>query len=132
MRNSRILDPESITFYHYLRENFNSESALMNTRFTCNVIHNAKTGCREPKSLFEAKASPMVWDEESAIAIVMHDITQQQTILGLEFADAHKDTVLATISHELRTPLNGILGIIHVMEKRAQDKDTLIDLLEVY
>jgi len=125
LRKSRILDAQSSTFYHYLQENFKSESALMNTRLTCNVIHSAKADCGEPNSLFEAKAFPIMWDEESAIAIVMHDITQQQTILGLQLADAHKDTVLATISHELRTPLNGILGMIQIMEKRVQDKDML-------
>ena len=101
-----------------LKENFDSESALLHTRLSCNLIHSETC-------LFEAKAFPIVWNGESAIAIIMHDITQQQTILGLQLADAHKDTVLATISHELRTPLNGILGMIQVMEKRVQEKDML-------
>jgi len=124
MRNSQISTIQGTTFYQYLKENFDSESALVHTRLSCNLIHNKSS----ENCLFEAKAFPIVWNGESAIAIIMHDITQQQTILGLQLADAHKDTVLATISHELRTPLNGILGMIQIMEKRVQDKDILKNL----
>ncbi len=32
--------------------------------------------------IFEAKAFPIVWDEQPSIALIMHDITQQHTILS--------------------------------------------------
>jgi len=77
------------------------------------------------EQIFEVKAFALTWDSEPAIAIIMHDITQQQTILGLQIADAQKDMVLATVSHELRTPLNGILGMIQIMQKSEKNKNTL-------
>ena len=66
-----------------------------------------------------------VWDEQPAIALILYDVTQQQTILSLRTADAYKDNLLATISHELRTPLNGILGMLQIMQKYVKDKDIL-------
>jgi len=79
----------------------------------------------DEEQIFEVKAFALTWDGEPSIAIIMHDITQQQTILGLQLADAQKDMVLATVSHELRTPLNGILGMIQIMQKNEKDKSTL-------
>jgi len=75
--------------------------------------------------LFEVKAFPIFWDEEPSIALIMHDVTQQHTILSLKIADANKDMVLATVSHELRTPLNGMLGMIQLVQKRVNDKEMM-------
>ena len=76
-------------------------------------------------SIFEAKILHIVWDEQPALALILYDVTQQQTILSLRTADVYKDNLLATISHELRTPLNGILGMLQIMQKYVKDKDIL-------
>ena len=75
--------------------------------------------------VFEAKVLHITWDEQPAIAIILYDVTQQQTILSLKLADAYKDTLLATISHELRTPLNGILGMLQIIQKCVKDAEIL-------
>jgi len=74
---------------------------------------------------FESKIMPLVWDNEPAIAIILHDITEQHTILNLKIADSEKDKIIATVSHELRTPLNCILGMIQIMMKKIHDQEIL-------
>ena len=74
---------------------------------------------------FEVKVLYIVWDEQPALVLVLHDVTQQQTILSYKLADAYKDNLLATISHELRTPLNGILGMLQIMQKYVKDASIL-------
>jgi len=90
-------------------------------RRSCNLIysfHNKVT-------LFEAKIIPTVWDDQNAVAITLHDITEQRTILNLRLADAQKDALLTTVSHELRTPLNGIMGMVQILQKRITDQELL-------
>ena len=82
------------------------------------------------KKRFEIKVLTLSWDKEDAIAVLINDITQQETLISLKVANEHKDMVLATISHELKTPLNGILGIIHVIKKKTTDP-WLIEMLDV-
>jgi len=97
-------------------------------KFSCNLSYTRPHLSPDDSNhiaTFEAGVIPIIWDEQSAIAIILHDITQQQTILSLKVADAQKDALLATVSHELRTPLNGMLGIIQVMQKRIRDKELL-------
>ena len=79
----------------------------------------------EQDQIFEAKVFKIIWDKQPSIAIILHDITQQHTILSLQIADTQKDKVLATVSHELRTPLNGMLGMIQIMQKQIQDQELL-------
>ncbi len=78
------------------------------------------------KRIFETKIMPLVWDKQSAIAIIFHDITEQNTILELKIAaNIHKDRILATVSHELRTPLSCVLGMVEIMESSTKDQETL-------
>jgi len=135
-------DTQKTSLLQFLQRQFgnNNHQAQDDQKYTFNVVY------KKPKSpflqrnllmlntneedfleeqIFEVKAFALTWDNESAIAIIMHDITQQQTIMGLQMADAQKDMVLATVSHELRTPLNGILGMIQVMQKSEKDQKTL-------
>jgi len=66
----------------------------------------------------------LTWDEKPALYIILHDITQQNTILQLKIAANHqKDKILATVSHELRTPLNSMLGMVQIMQERIKDKE---------
>jgi len=75
---------------------------------------------------FEVKVISLIWEEKPAIAIIFHDITQQNTILRLKIAaNIQKDRLLATVSHELRTPLNSILGMIQIMLQATKDADIL-------
>ena len=77
-----------------------------------------------PELSFEVKILPLYWDGKPAIGIILHDVTQQNTILRLKIAaNIQKDRVLATVSHELRTPLNSMLGMIQIMQQLTQDID---------
>jgi len=93
-----------------------------NEKHTCNLKYGKEAA---EKYLFEAKLLPIIWDNQAALAIILHDVTQQRTIMSLQIADSNKDKVLATVSHELRTPLNGILGVVQIMQKRIQDPEIL-------
>jgi len=62
-----------------------------------------------------------MWDDEPCIAVMLRDITEQNTILSLRIADSHKDMMIATVSHELRTPLNGMLGMLRILQRRVKD-----------
>jgi len=78
------------------------------------------------ESIFEAKLVSLFWDEKPAIAIILHDITQQDAIIRLRLsANLQKDRILATVSHELRTPLNSILGMIHIAQQKIKDPEVL-------
>ena len=81
--------------------------------------------------IFEVKVMTLVWDEKPAIGVILHDITQQNTILRLKIAaNIQKDRLLATVSHELRTPLNSMLGMIQVVLQRIKDAD-LVQYLNI-
>jgi len=115
-----------------LEESFNPDRNSYQ-RLSLNLIYHPEsdqnnetnTSTSKKGRLFEAKAFPIQWDGEPSIALIMHDVTQQHTILSLKIADANKDIVLATVSHELRTPLNGMLGMIQLVQKRVNDKEMM-------
>ena len=128
---------ENRTLFTFLQSNHQSlDSALLSTqRASIHITYTQPSQQTENRAsndqsqsnnhIFEAKILHIVWDEQPAIALILYDVTQQQTILSLRTADAYKDTLLATISHELRTPLNGILGMLQIMQKYVKDKDIL-------
>jgi len=120
--------PSKKTLFNILK----SEAIFENRKISYNLVYFDETSSSLPekeKRVFDTKILPLVWDKQSAIAIIFHDITQQNTILELKIAaNIHKDRILATVSHELRTPLNGILGMVEIMESSTQDKTTLSHL----
>lgn len=72
-------------------------------------------------------------DGVRTIAVVVTDLTHEQTERGLRESNRLKDEFLATLSHELRTPLNVILGWTrmllndHLSEKARRHALELID-----
>jgi len=94
---------------------------LLREKCSCNLTYSSHNKI----TLFEAKIIPTVWDDQNAVAITLHDITEQRTILNLRLADAQKDALLTTVSHELRTPLNGIMGMVQVLQKKLVDPELL-------
>ncbi len=72
-------------------------------------------------------------DGVRTIAVVVTDLTHEQTERGLRESNRLKDEFLATLSHELRTPLNVILGWTrmllndHLSEKARKRALELID-----
>ena len=101
---------------------------------TCNVVYkrnrtmHAVTSLDQleqaPEYSFEVRIMPLVWDEKPAIGVILHDITQQNTILRLKIAaNLQKDRILATVSHELRTPLNSMLGMIEILLQQARENE---------
>jgi len=72
------------------------------------------------KQVYQTKILKLFWDQEEANAVIFSDLTQQETILALKVADAHKDKVIATVSHELRSPINAILGCTKILEEMVK------------
>lgn len=111
-------------------------------KFSCNIIYKkphslgiqreyfSQEDQQPEERTFEAQILHVTWDLEPAVAVILHDITQQHTILALKIADENKNNVLSTVSHELRTPLNGMLGMIQLVEKRLQDNE-LVQYLNI-
>ena len=110
---------------HSLLDLLENNLNLMQQKLTINLKYDDNLSQMISGRIFEAKIFSIIWDSEPCIALIMHDITQQQTILSLQLADTNKDKVLATVSHELRTPLNGMLGMIQIMQKRVKDLEML-------
>jgi len=95
---------------------------------SCNLSFKKHSQAEDTNNekIFEARIVPLVWDEQNAIGIILHDVTQQISVIRLKInANKQKDRMLATISHELRTPLNGILGMIQIVEQKTNDQETL-------
>jgi len=120
-----------------------SGSFIPENKFSCNIVYkkSASLGIQREyfsqdeqqnpeERTFEAQILHVTWDCEPAIAVILHDITQQHTILALKIADENKNNVLSTVSHELRTPLNGMLGMIQLVEKRLKDNE-LVQYLNI-
>lgn len=124
-RNETAL--ESATFLSSLEDFLFEESTTMtNQKLSLNLIQPAT------QAVFETKAFQLLWDEEPAVVIMFHDITQQNTILELRLAaNIQKDRILATVSHELRTPLNSILGMINLIQNSIHKDPSTLHYLKV-
>lgn len=75
--------------------------------------------------VFKVKIFPFIWEEYESIGMIMEDLTDKKTIMDLKVADRNQDLLIAIVSHEMRTPLNGMLGLIDIAKKNAQDLGTL-------
>ena len=52
----------------------------------------------------------MTFREKPALALIISDITQRNTIITLQDNNNYKNRLLASVSHELRTPLNASMN----------------------
>ena len=72
-------------------------------------------------------------DRSKGVVSVIDDITNERKAMAemnmaraqAEAANAAKSSFLTNMSHEIRTPLNAIIGLAHLLRKRAQDNDTV-------
>jgi len=119
--SSKDLKPHLLTFLRTQNDQF------MTQKLTCNLRYRKKEDHSQlSERIFEAKIIPLVWDEQPATGLILHDITQQSAIIRLKIAaNLQKDRMLATVSHELRTPLNSILGMIQIAQQKVKDADIL-------
>ncbi|HET8870234.1 MAG TPA: ATP-binding protein, partial [Aquabacterium sp.] len=78
-------------------------------------------------------------DESTGIVVLMADVTEERATLSAlikaresaEAADRAKSEFLANISHEIRTPLNGVIGLTHLLMRKASDPDQLDKLSKI-
>jgi len=75
----------------------------------------------EKQKTFEVILKKIKWDRLDAIAIILNDITYQESLIALKLANSNKDKIIATVSHELRTPLHGIIGLLEISQAKVQD-----------
>jgi len=115
---TNISEPSLMDYLHFTKIDKKSEGHI-----TCFNVENIDE--EDNKISYEVKVFHLDWDGQSAITIMLNDLTQQQTILALKIADENKDRLLATVSHELRTPINGMLGITQIIEQEYEDPKLL-------
>ena len=58
----------------------------------------------------EIKILHMTFREKPALALIISDVTQRNTIITLQDNHNYKNRLLASVSHELRTPLNASIN----------------------
>ena len=104
-------------------------------------IWNGEIYCREEElvrrdgSRFWARMTSTAvapQDHSKGVVSVIDDITNERKALAqmaqaraqAEAANAAKSSFLTNMSHEIRTPLNAIIGLAHLLRKRAQINDT--------
>lgn len=104
-------------------------------------IWDGEIHCREEELL--RRDGSLVWarmtgtavdasDHSKGIVSVIEDITNERRVMRemsmarnlAEAANAAKSSFLTNMSHEIRTPLNAIIGLAHLLRKKAQDNDT--------
>ena len=104
-------------------------------------IWDGEIHCREEELL--RKDGSLVWarmtgtavdasDRSKGIVSVIEDITNERKVLSemalaraqAEAANEAKSSFLTNMSHEIRTPLNAIIGLAHLLRKRARDQDS--------
>lgn len=88
--------------------------------------NDGESEIKENKSyFFDIKIGKISWRNESAILILLNDITYKSKIRSLVTVNEYKDRLLATISHDLRSPLSAISGFFEILKESISDKKCL-------
>ena len=109
-----VFNTDSVSFKEFIRQVIKTE--LLNDK---PVILSASHSFKDQKRYFEVTVCRLKWEQEDAVAVILHDNTYKDKATQLKLANEHKDKTIATISHELRTPLGGIIGILEACENKV-------------
>ena len=65
----------------------------------------------------------MALSDRMNLSITERSMLHRSTVTAMKQSDQIKDEFLTKISHELRTPMNGVLGALHILRTRPNDKE---------
>jgi CheY-like chemotaxis protein/signal transduction histidine kinase len=76
-----------------------------------------------PSVIAEMRAIEILWEDQAALLVTLHDITARKKIEGTlqrakeaaEAADQAKSSFLDNITHEIRLPMNSIIGMTELL-----------------
>lgn len=109
-----VFNTDSVSFKEFVRQVIKTE--LLHDK---PVVLSASHAFKDQKRFFDITICRLKWEQEDAIAVILHDTTYREKATQLKLANEHKDKTIATISHELRTPLGGIIGILEACENKV-------------
>ena len=72
---------------------------------------------------FTAVTFSMALSDRMNLSISERSMLHRSTVSAMKQSDQIKDEFLTKISHELRTPMNGVLGALHILRTRPDDKE---------
>jgi signal transduction histidine kinase/CheY-like chemotaxis protein len=129
LRDLETLRSDFDTFMSKNSNNFITLEELLNKLVQHNLLNysimSMAASCSDPgkSRTFDVVLKKIKWDRVDAIAIILNDITYQESLIALKLANASKDKLIATVSHELRTPLHGIIGLLEISQTKVQDTE---------
>ncbi len=99
-----------------------SEGTLTQVLYVYQVIDEAKKKELEHlQQLREDYAKSEKNNEDAKQSFEKEKLVLEDTLQNARLANAAKTSFLARMSHDMRTPMNGIMGLIEINEKHADD-----------
>ena len=99
-----------------------SEGTLTQVLYVYQVIDEAKKKELEHlQQLREDYAKSEKNNEDAKQSFEKEKLVLEDTLQNARLANATKTSFLARMSHDMRTPMNGIMGLIEINEKHADD-----------
>jgi len=125
----KIKEEEEVSDFEETFSNLSELLEKMKSRLRNNLLKQDDPFYYKGRTLFEDDGNTHLsyilklfpTQDLEQIAIVVIDISKQESIEYLEATNKYKDRLLATVSHDMKAPLNGSLALI----ESAKDDETV-------